>query len=210
MGKRARSSRPEMPRRSERFLTSALACPSGEVVDVSRDGFRLSSDKKFPVRVGEVHQIVLRAGGQQVRVASRVQWAKRVGLWPARFEAGFQIVDARRGVGSAVLQMGQFGCVSGDSVEASEAKSAAAPGRVAVTASVEFEDLYAILGVEPSADAGAIRSAYRAQAQRHHPDHSEAPDAAEQFERIAKAYSVLGDARRRDWYDRMRAGEMVA
>lgn len=203
-----------MPRQSERFLTTALVCPSGEVLDVSRGGFRLSSPKKFPFKAGEVHQIVLRADRQQVRVAARVQWVKRASLFPVRFEAGFQTVDQRAGVGQAVLQLGQFGCIGSDSVDAgsaSEAKkqaaSAAAPG---VTAAVEIEDLYAILGVEPDADAGAIKRAYRVMAQEHHPDHSDADDAEEVFDRIAKAYSVLGDARRRAWYDRMRAGDLVA
>ncbi|MEO0631994.1 MAG: J domain-containing protein, partial [Planctomycetota bacterium] len=84
------------------------------------------------------------------------------------------------------------------------------PAQAGVTASVEIEDLYEILGVEPDADAAAIKRAYRKLAQQHHPDHSEADDAEAVFDRIAKAYSVLGDARRRDWYDRMRTGDLVA
>lgn len=214
----AKPVRPEIPRQSERFLTSALVCPSGEVLDVSREGFRLSSPKKFAFKPGEVHQVVLRVGKQQVRVDARVQWVKRASLFPSRFEAGFRIVDARPGVGVAVLQMGQFGCIGSDSVDAGspaeaeqQAQGAAEqPAQAGVTASVEIEDLYQILGVEIDADAAVIKSAYRKLAQRHHPDHSEAPDAEAMFDRIAKAYSVLGDARRRDWYDRMRSGDLVA
>ncbi len=202
--------RPEMPRRSERFLTTALMCPSGDVRDVSREGFRLSSGKKFAFRSGEVHQVVLRAGTQQVRVAARVQWVKRASLFPARFEAGFRIVDDRPGVGVAVLQLGQFGCAVSDSVDAGSSAEAKAQPQTPMTASVEIEDLYAILGVEPGADAGSIKSAFRKLAQTHHPDHSHAPDAEAVFDRIAKAYSVLGDAQRRRWYDQMRAGDLVA
>lgn len=218
MGKSARPLRSEIPRRSDRFLTSALLCPSGDVLDVSREGFRLSSSKKFSFKAGEVHQVVLRAGTQQVRVEARVQWVKRASLLPPRFEAGFRIVDQRPGVGIAVLQMGQFGCIGSDSIDAgspAEAEkqargNAQQPAQAGVTASVEIEDLYHILGVEPDADAAAIKSAYRLLARTHHPDRSDAPDADAVFDRIAKAYSVLGDARRREWYDRMRAGDLVA
>ncbi|MEO1534119.1 MAG: J domain-containing protein [Planctomycetota bacterium] len=194
-------------------MTSALVCPSGEVMDVSREGFRLASPKKFAFKAGEVHQVVLRAGKQQVRASARVQWIKRASLFPARYEAGFQIVDPRAGVGVAVLQMGQFGCVSAESVDAGspqEAANRSQPAQAGVTASVEIEDLYEILGIDADADADAIKRAYRKLAQQHHPDHSEADDAEAVFDRIAKAYSVLGDVRRRDWYDRMRAGDLVA
>lgn len=212
-------------------MTSALVCPSGEVLDVSRDGFRLASAKKFAFRAGEVHQLVLRAGQQQVRVSARVQWVKRASLFPARHEAGFQIVDQRAGVGHAVLQLGQFGCIGSDSVDAGSADEAQAQAQVRaqarakekaaqqsadgfgsarVTAAVEIEDLYEILGVAIDADSAAIKSAYRRLAQTHHPDHSDLAEAEAVFDRIAKAYSVLGDARRRDWYDRMRSGDLVA
>ncbi|MEL6311943.1 MAG: hypothetical protein AAFQ17_06190, partial [Pseudomonadota bacterium] len=90
MGKAAR---PEIPRKSERFLTSALMCPTGDVLDVSREGFRLGSSKKFQFKPGEVRQVVLRAGKQQVRVDARMQWVKRASLFPIRYEAGFRIVD---------------------------------------------------------------------------------------------------------------------
>lgn len=105
--------RPLAPRRSERFETNAISCSIGQVRDVSREGFRLSTAKKPGLKVGEVHEIVLRAGGKQVRVASRVQWIRRVGLWPASYQLGFAIVDSRPGVGVAVLQFGQFGCADG-------------------------------------------------------------------------------------------------
>lgn len=203
-----------MPRQSERYLTTAMVCPLGDVLDVSREGFRLSSGKKFPFKQGDVHKMVLRAGEQQVRVAARVQWVKRASLFPVRHEAGFLIVDERPGVGVAVLQMGQFGCVGTDSVDAGsagEAQEQASSARVAgVTASVELEDLYKVLGVEADAASDEIKRAYRKLAQTHHPDHSDAADAAEVFDRIAKAWAVLGDAQRRRWYDQMRAGDLVA
>ena len=55
-----------------------------------------------------------------------------------------------------------------------------------------------------TADATAIRAAYRAQAKRYHPDVSEAPDAHERFIAITEAYELLSDPLARDRYDRTR------
>lgn len=93
-----------------------MSCPIGQVCDVSREGFRLRCGKRPKLKVGEVHEVLLRAGGKQVRVASRVQWVRRSGLFGGGYEAGFAIVDSRPGVGDAVLQFGQFGCVSENGV----------------------------------------------------------------------------------------------
>ncbi len=210
MANRARSSRSHVQRRSERFLTSAVSCPIGDVVDVSDTGLRLASTKRFRFKIGETHQLVLRAGGQQLRASMRVQWVRRVSLFPVRYEAGFQLVDARPGVGKAIRQMGQFGCATNDSVDAATPEEAKEQATPTVQASIEIEDLYAVLGVEKDASADEIKSAYRRLAREHHPDRSEAQDAAEVFDRIAKAYSILGDTRRRKWYDQMASGEIAA
>ncbi|PKI83876.1 hypothetical protein MVES1_002370 [Malassezia vespertilionis] len=66
-------------------------------------------------------------------------------------------------------------------------------------------DWYAILEVEPTANATEIRTAYRKQALRSHPDRAaahEKEDATSRFKMIAEAYEVLGDDRRRWEYDR--------
>ena len=66
-------------------------------------------------------------------------------------------------------------------------------------------DLYAVLGVPPEASEDAIRLAYRGLARRYHPDlHPGADD--DEFQRLAAAYRILGDRRRRRAYDRERQG----
>lgn len=67
-------------------------------------------------------------------------------------------------------------------------------------------DHYATLGVEPSADAPSIRAAYRALAQRYHPDKAGESDAEAvlRMVEINAAYRVLGDPARRAEYDRHR------
>lgn len=60
--------------------------------------------------------------------------------------------------------------------------------------------LYDQLGVPPEASADDIRRAYRRKAQRAHPDR---PGGSNQtFHAIQHAYDVLGDAARREKYDR--------
>jgi hypothetical protein len=64
-------------------------------------------------------------------------------------------------------------------------------------------DLYDVLGVRPEASEDAIRQAYRSLARRHHPDLNPGADD-DAFQRVAAAYGVLGDRRRRRAYDRLR------
>lgn len=69
---------------------------------------------------------------------------------------------------------------------------------------MEFKDYYKILGVEPTADAKAIKTAYRKLARKYHPDVSEQHDAEERFKEVTEAYEVLGDAKKRAEYDEIR------
>lgn len=64
-------------------------------------------------------------------------------------------------------------------------------------------DYYAVLGVEPGADASAIRAAYRRAARQHHPDRGGSADA---FHRVQEAWEVLGSEESRQDYDRRRGG----
>ncbi|KAJ5755566.1 hypothetical protein N7533_005109 [Penicillium manginii] len=67
------------------------------------------------------------------------------------------------------------------------------------------EDLYQILGVKSTATPEAIKTAYKKNALRHHPDKvsEDARDEANaKFQKIALAYAVLSDQRRRNMYDR--------
>lgn len=67
--------------------------------------------------------------------------------------------------------------------------------------STDTHDLYAVLGLRPSADADAIRRAYRSLARELHPDINPAPDAARRFAAVSRAYATLGDPVRRRQYD---------
>ena len=72
---------------------------------------------------------------------------------------------------------------------------------------VAFKDYYKILGVEKSADAKAIKQAYRRLARKHHPDMNPGNKAAgERFKEINEAYEVLSDPEKRQRYDTLGPG----
>lgn len=64
-------------------------------------------------------------------------------------------------------------------------------------------DYYKILKVSEKATNAEIKSAYRRLARKHHPDvNSGAETSSREFSRLAKAYEVLGNPKRRADYDR--------
>jgi DnaJ-class molecular chaperone len=62
-----------------------------------------------------------------------------------------------------------------------------------------METLYDVLGIDSTADSETIRTAYREQAKRHHPDVSES--SSKKFRRLTTARDVLLDERERTRYD---------
>ena len=64
-------------------------------------------------------------------------------------------------------------------------------------------DHYATLGVEPRAEAAAIRVAYRNLMRRYHPDVNSSDEAALRATEINAAYACLSDPDERAFYDRL-------
>ncbi len=66
-----------------------------------------------------------------------------------------------------------------------------------------MRDPYEVLGVAKSATAKDIKSAYRKQAKKYHPDQNpNDPKAKERFNAATQAYDIVGDEKNRAAYDR--------
>ncbi len=64
-----------------------------------------------------------------------------------------------------------------------------------------MSDHYTTLGLGSDAKLADIKKAFRQKAALHHPDRSNAADAAERFRAIQQAYEVLSDDAKRQAYD---------
>jgi preprotein translocase subunit Sec63 len=65
-------------------------------------------------------------------------------------------------------------------------------------------DYYAILQVDPRAEAEVIQAAYRRLAAKYHPDVAASPEATEKMKLLNAAYEVLSHPEKRKAYDRSR------
>src|SRR4051795_12827937 len=65
-----------------------------------------------------------------------------------------------------------------------------------------MNDYYEILGVSRDATPEQIKKAYRQLAMKLHPDVATEPGASDRFKKVAEAYEVLQDPKKRDLYDR--------
>lgn len=81
-----------------------------------------------------------------------------------------------------------------------------------MTASAAPPDYWAVLGLQPGADASTLKRAFRSQARRWHPDlNGNDPVAEERFKLVNEAYAVLSDPRQRKlWESGMPLGDASA
>lgn len=62
-------------------------------------------------------------------------------------------------------------------------------------------DYYETLGISKGASEQEIKTAYRRQALKWHPDRNKSTDATGKFKEVTKAYEVLSDSKKREMYD---------
>lgn len=71
------------------------------------------------------------------------------------------------------------------------------------TTTLLMKDYYKVLGISRSANAVAVRKAYRRLALKLHPDTNKSPDAHDRFIELTKAHEVLKHPKRKHQYDRL-------
>lgn len=71
-----------------------------------------------------------------------------------------------------------------------------------------MEDFYHVLGVASSATPEEIKAAYRRLSMLYHPDRE--TGNAQIFQKVTKAYEILGDAQKRKEYDATLASIIVS
>src|SRR5262245_10301215 len=65
------------------------------------------------------------------------------------------------------------------------------------------KDFYKVLGVSREASPEQLRKAYKDLSKKYHPDSNQGEaSAADKFKEVQEAYAVLGDAEKREQYDR--------
>ncbi|MBY0112690.1 MAG: DnaJ domain-containing protein [Phycisphaerales bacterium] len=178
--------KPKFTRTSKRYDTRLTDCALGSIVDLSTEGARIVAHSEPAVKRGHVFEISLTCGDVKIFVLARVAWTSQVqkNVW----NIGLHFFDADAQTRADVERL----------------LDAAAAGREILPTSVEIEDLYATLGVAPSATGEEIRAAYRRLARKYHPDYAPDQEASRMFARISKCYMVLRDESLRRRYDELR------
>lgn len=64
-----------------------------------------------------------------------------------------------------------------------------------------FKDYYKVLNIAYPSSADEIKTAYRQQAMRWHPDRNPGRDTTSEMQEVVEAYNVLGNAERKACYD---------
>lgn len=199
--------------RAHRYRPQGFATPFGQVKDLSASGMQIYAFRKPPLEVGQCVSMRLSTAFQQVVVNARVAWVRKI---EDGYAAGFQFVDLLPPVKAAVEALAKHGFAETGAgpgprrgvhthTGAAEEQQAKVGGKSIMEQRLHYEDLYAMFGVAPDASPEDIQHAYRKLAQQLHPDRNDAEDAAEQFSRVTKAYSILKDPDKRKRYDEMRA-----
>jgi len=210
------------PRLRQRFNPVGLSCRLGDVIDLSATGARIRCTTKPAIQLGDGIRLSISNGTSKIEIRASVVWVRRVRESKALFDLGLNFIELTPELIADLVEMARFGflrpkpaaaatATSGGPAKASGSSSSAktrpASDSGAVTASIEVEDLYAVLGVPSIATSDQIHTAFRLLARKLHPDRNKAADADQQFARVSKAYSVLRDAELRRRYDAMLSGK---
>lgn len=187
-------------RQGERLVTAVVSCDLGIIVDVSRTGVCIRTDRRPGMNPGSEVVMDLSAPTDGVTVHARLVRVKRVP--GGRWEAAFTFVNVSEEVGTAIESLARTGrCRSvGNNSGAWDG-----PQKEALIAALRLPDYYAELGISSTAGPEEVQRAFRAMARKYHPDVCREEGAQAKFCAINEAYAVLYNPEKRREYDRMMA-----
>lgn len=145
--------------------------------------------------VGDVQSYAFSDGSDTIEIKGTVKWIKNGSRFARRSEVGVEFVKLQPAVRDAILRLavqGQLGMSH--------------TGDQPTSVTVGVPNLYTMLGVVHCASPDEIKAAFRKECRRWHPDVNNTPEAAQRFDELNKAYSVLRDPDMRARYDQ-RFGE---
>ncbi|MEX0876811.1 MAG: DnaJ domain-containing protein [Phycisphaerales bacterium] len=173
-------------RREPRLHTPDLRCSVGKVADITGSGMRMIVDKDQIPELGDVQSYTFTDPSDSITVTGTVKWIRKGSAFSKRCEVGVEFVRLDQGLRDSIVRLAVHG----------KLKDPAA-GCV----QIRHTDLYKLLGVTRYASEEQLQDAFRAQTRQWHPDANGSPEAAQRFEEIHKAYSVLRDEEQRAKYD---------
>lgn len=167
-----------------------LTCSLGEIADLSMSGMRIIHAGRPAIKVGQHLPLAVQSRQQRLSLTGRVVRIARLGL--RQYEIGVQFIGLEPGHEKALVALGRYGFFSRKRAEVGTPEAMSAPPTPAP---------YRVLDLELGATERDIRAAYRTLAQKYHPDHNNAPEAAARFQSITEAYNILRDPKRRQAYE---------
>jgi hypothetical protein len=220
----------ECLRKAERFRLDGATWDHGRVVNLSSAGACLIDERTMsPIRGGTCQTIQIGSGGQTLTLPVEVRWTRHSASASGRL-IGVHFPTLSPAYAKAIETFARFGYVepilcaerasqacdphigaepdpSAPGSKSSQAgdghagNSQQAAGKKTDSVSRPTVDLYRMLGLRPDASEEDIKTAFRREAARWHPDTCSSPDAAERFMDVSKAYRVLRDQAARAQYD---------
>ena len=194
-------------------------------MDLSPGGVRLLLTQDHGLRAGELRPVTLRFGVFSATIPARVAWV-RPAAWRRPAEAGFEFVeltDEDRAVLERVARCGSLDHDWSRLVTAGSRGMAAdsdlAPSDDSIDdgstadlggASVGLPDLYAMLGMDPSAGCDDAHAVYTRAIEMLRESGSGQAEIAERHAVLTKAYAVLSDPEMREEYDARLTGAYQA
>lgn len=187
-------------RRAPRFQSAVINCMLGRVTDLSSCGMCVTSASAPPLGVGDLVRLELQSPKDELLVVGRVARIQR--RRPVGYEIGVEFQQLTPQLSAALDSLARHGCIKIPGRRSSGSTAGGAPGAPPQTlVSAQIPDLYALLGVGPTATEEEIHRAFREQARKVHPDLNPSAEAQMKFIELHKAYDVLKCPEKRRSYD---------